>query len=88
MQPWERDALLNAVTSDGKTPLAYATISGALQIVNMLCTSTGIDINRPDAVDESTPVHWAGEFTATVFVLHATTYEASVAEHKTSCACS
>jgi ankyrin repeat protein len=87
MPPWERDALLNAVTSDGKTPLAYATISGALQIVNLLCTSTGIDINRPDSVDESTPVHWAGEFSATVFVLYTTTYEASGTEHKPSCTC-
>lgn len=60
MQPWERDTMFNAVTSDGKTPLAYATISGALQIVNMLCGSSGVDINQPDRVDESTPVHWAG----------------------------
>lgn len=59
MQPWERDTMFNAVTSDGKTPLAYATISGALQIVNMLCGSSGVDINQPDRVDESTPVHWA-----------------------------
>ena len=52
MQPWERDTMFNAVTSDGKTPLAYATISGALQIVNMLCGSSGVDINQPDRVDE------------------------------------
>lgn len=61
MQPWERDALFNAVSSDGKTALAFATISGALQIVNLLCRSTGVDINQPDRVDESTPVHWAGK---------------------------
>ena len=66
MQPWERNAMVNAVTSDGKTPLAYATISGALQIVNMLCRTAGVDINQADRVDESTPVHWAGAHTAAV----------------------
>lgn len=60
MQEWERDAFLNAVTSDGKTALAYATISGAVQIVNFLCRSPGVNVNLADHVDESTPVHWAG----------------------------
>lgn len=59
MQEWERDAFLNAVTSDGKTALSYATISGAVQIVNFLCRSPGVNVNLADHVDESTPVHWA-----------------------------
>lgn len=54
----EFTAFLNARTTDGKTPLALATISGSLQTVALLCKA-GADVNACDSTDASTPLHWA-----------------------------
>lgn len=59
MEGWERQALLDARTLDGKTALALATISGSVQIVSHL-GACGATTGKADAVTRSTPVHWAG----------------------------
>lgn len=59
MEVWERQALLDARTLDGKTALAIATIRGSLQIVSHL-GACGAAADTPDAVTGSAPVHWAG----------------------------
>eukprot|EP00892_Ulva_mutabilis_P010586 jgi/Ulvmu1/78/UM001_0081.1 len=58
MEAWERQALLDARTHDGKTALALATIRGALQIVSHL-GRCGAAPDRADRVTRSTPTHWA-----------------------------
>lgn len=58
MEVWERQALLDARTLDGKTALAIATIRGSLQIVSHL-GACGAAADTPDAVTGSAPVHWA-----------------------------
>lgn len=65
MEPWERQALLDARTLDGKTALALATIGGALQIVAHL-GRCGAAPDKADRVTGSTPTHWAGAAPATL----------------------
>jgi hypothetical protein len=58
MSTHEFNAFLNTRTTDGKTPLALATISGSVQTVALLCKA-GADVNACDRTDASTPLHWA-----------------------------
>lgn len=59
MEKWQRQALLDARTLDGKTPLAIATMRGSVQLVSHL-GACGATADQRDAVTHSTPVHWAG----------------------------
>ena len=58
MSPAERQAWLDAPTTDGKTALAVATISGCRQSVALLCRA-GADPDAMDRPASAAPLHWA-----------------------------